>query len=627
MNAVQRFAVRLAARIAPPLARVLQTAGPTVERLEGQNLLLNTREADRRELLMREREDLREAIALSQGGWMARDGVGTFEVRETDSTATKQLKESLADLELALEDRGWKRDLAMAEMEFSRYGIQQIILISRLYRIKNPLIQRGVLISSYYVFGRGFEVSSTNKQANDVLQAFFANPSNICEVGQNALVKKEEAVQTDGNLFWAFFTDPTSGETTIRTIDPIEIERVISDPDDRAKPRYYHRRWTEKQFDEKTGVELYVSRDAYYVALGYEPDAIPQKIAGKPVMRGADGMPIPVYMCKEGNIAKWDFGCPPVYAAIDWARAYRHLMEDWCTIQRSLARFSWQVQTEGGAPAIANFKTALATTLANNAVSPEQNPPPVVGSAWIGSPKDKITPFKTSNATTSPEEGRRVLLMVAAAFGLPETFFGDASTGSLATAQSLDRPTELKFLHAQERWREWLQVICAEVLRRAKMAPGGKLREADTEAEPVTIDIKFPSILEHDITSRIAAITEAMTLNGFEATGIDERTGIGLLLEELGVEDVEAVLEAMYPRAEYDKIEDRTELLQASRELALNPPEPTQPGAEGPDGAPPNAPKPRKPHPKRTNPPSKESIDRAVLELRTAYKKLQERAA
>lgn len=621
----------MAARIAPPLGRVLQTAGGTVERLEAQNILMRARESDQHEMVRREREDLREAIALAQGGWMSREGAGTFEAKESDSTAVKQLKESLADLELALEDRGWKRDLAMAEMEFSRYGIQQIILICRLYRIKNPLIQRGVLISSYYVFGRGLEVSSTNKAANDVLQSFFSNPANICEIGQNALTKKEESVQTDGNLFWAFFTDPTNGETTIRTIDPIEIERVISDPDDRTKPRYYHRRWTEKRFDEQTGVEQFIPRDAYYIALGYEPATVPMTIAGKDVMRGADKLPTPVYMCKEGNLAKWDFGCPPVYAAVDWARAYRHLMEDWCTIQRALARFSWQVETQGGAPAIASFKTALATTLANNATQPEQNPPPVVGSAFVTGPGNKLTPVKTSNAQTSPEEGRRVLLMVAAAFGLPETFFGDASTGSLATAQSLDRPTELKFLHAQERWREWLQVISTEVLRRSKMSPGGKLREAnadaDAEAEPVTVDIKFPSILEHDITSRIAAITEAMTLNGFEATGIDERLGIGLLLEELGVEDVEAVLEAMYPSAEYAKTQDRTELLQASREQALNPPEPVQPGQEGPDGAPPTAPKPRKPHSKRNNPPSKESIDRAVLELRTAYKKLKERAA
>jgi hypothetical protein len=45
-----------------------------------------------------------------------------------------------------------------------------------------------------------------------------------------------------------------------------------------------------------------------------------------------------------------------------------------------------------------------------------------------------------------------------------------------------------------------------------------------------------------------------------EATGIDERTAIGLLLAELGVEDWQKVLEAMYPMDQYEEVQDRTDL-------------------------------------------------------------------
>ncbi len=125
----------------------------------------------------------------------------------------------------------------------------------------------------------------------------------------------------------------------------------------------------------------------------------------------------------------------------------------------------------------------------------------------------------------------------------------------------------MKFLERQEFWREALQKVVQTALENSRTAPNGKLREAlksrgldpdavtiemaprrvngatiwtmleakkvakrEPKATAIVIDVKFPSVLEHDITSRVAAIVEAMTLNGFQATGIDEKTGIGLLL-------------------------------------------------------------------------------------------------
>ncbi len=236
--------------------------------------------------------------------------------------------------------------------------------------------------------------------------------------------------------------------------------------------------------------------------------------------------------------------------------------------------------------------------------------------------------MRTAGATTEPEQGRRVMLMVAAAFGLPETFFGDASTGSLATAVSLDRPTELKFLEAQERWREVLQRIARFVLTRSCTAPKGKLREKANgkNVDQIVIDVKFPSILEHDITARVTAIVEAMNLNGFQTTGIDERTGVGLLLAELGVEDVQGVLEAMYPEKAYkDKI-DRTQEPDIPVDPATGLPlVPQTPGPSGSPGAPPVAPKPRSANPKRVSAPKEAATMHAVAELRRALKKLEER--
>ena len=134
------------------------------------------------------------------------------------------------------------------------------------------------------------------------------------------------------------------------------------------------------------------------------------------------------------------------------------------------------------------------------------------------------------------------------------------------------------------------------------------------------------------------AIVAAMGLNGFETTGIDERIGVGLLLTELGVEDVETVLEAMYPTTGAKPTEPAGKVLaydpnRTKEELAPPPPPPGAPpaGQPGPptqnpadqQGAPPLAPQPRKPHGKRVGAVTEANrTDAAVRELRRALARL-----
>ena len=102
--------------------------------------------------------------------------------------------------------------------------------------------------------------------------------------------------------------------------------------------------------------------------------------------------------------------------------------------------------------------------------------PPAVGSTFISGPDVKIEPVRTAGATVGADDARRLLLMVAASFGLPETYFGDASVGTLATARSLDRPTELKMIDRQTLWSDTLRAIHDYVLLWGVKAPRGTLR-------------------------------------------------------------------------------------------------------------------------------------------------------
>jgi hypothetical protein len=476
-----------------------------------------------------------------------------------------QLKERLWELELALEDRGWVREVTLAALEFSRLGVQQLIKICRIYAIKNPLIKRTAEICMLYVFGRGFEVRSEDDTENDCIQDFLTLNDGV--LGHVAAANLETSIQTDGTLYFGCLTQ-LDGTVKLIMVEPLEVMDIICRAEDKSVPRYFYRQWSQEDFDANTGTKSVTPKKVWYPSLEETMDpkaakTIPKMMNGEPINKD-----MPILRVKVGSPRFWRWGLPPIYACIDWARAYKDFLEDWATVQRALARFALMVETKGGPGAIAAYNALFNTTFADaGGTQIERNPPPVMGSAHISGPGNQIQPFKTANAQTSPEQARRVLLMHCAGSGMPETFFGDASTGSLATAVSLDRPTELKFTEIQRRWTHTIKTLLEYALMCAKTSPGSKMkeaREANPAPQPSEIYIKFPNVIEHDILTMIQAIVDIGTgggRNGIFAGIVDRRTIAEMLLAEIGYEKRGALLDKIYGsgKKKYDPADDVTD--------------------------------------------------------------------
>lgn len=542
MNLFRRFLALFRRPKATDPVQVALSRARTAEMREARSLIVSTERAERRY----EREN---SLALA-AEWIEAQQMGPGGLMNQSLTVTEAgtkamaVKERFWELELSLDSLGWQRERMASLMEFSRYGIQQIILMARYFFIKNPLIKRGVKICASYITGRGFTIASPDERANQTIQDFLE--ANAKEFGQSGMVQKVETLYTDGNLFFVFFDEPSAGNIRVGTIDATEISEIISNPDDSSEPWYFLRSWSSVDVDLKTGVAVTNARRAWYPALDRK-DLSATVIRGLPVRKER------VLQAKYGGLPKWQFGCPDVYAAIDPARQYKSFLDNWAAVNQALARFAWDAKTKGGLGAIQNFSRVLSTTLGNaGGTMIEENPPPVMGSAFVSGPGTTLTPVKTGDKQGDPEQGRRILLMVCAALGLPETFFGDTSTGSLATAKSLDRPTELKFLKMQQFLREILTVIIRYVLDRSATAPAGKMREASaTSAGKPAINITFPEILEHDITEMANAMVSICTLNGYKSAGTVEWKSFCIAgMTALGIENAGECFEAMYP--DYD---------------------------------------------------------------------------
>lgn len=463
------------------------------------------------------------------------------------------LTERMAELELALEDANWMRMTFTGQQEFSREGLKKIREISRMMFAKNPLIKRGVMVKALYVWGQGINVRAKDKAINQVLQTFWDDEKNRSELtSHQARMLKEIDLEVEGLLYFVFFTRPTDGRVRVRTLPADEVVDVISNPQDAKTPWYYVRAWMENKFNPRTGSKETVTRKAYYPDWRYHPKARPQKIGGIPVQWDS-----PVYFVRTGK-----FGESEVYAAIDWARAYKEFLEDVASLMRAYSRFAWKRITKGK-KAIAAEKAKLASTLASGDSS-ETNPPPVTGAmALLGEGTD-LQPMQVRGASISPEDGRRLLLMVAAAVNLPETYFGDVSVGTLATARSMDRPTELAMKERQMLWTDILRDIFRFVILQAVKATNGELRkmaaieivdDGEETEERITwneganlqMDIDFPPILEQDVQAGVQAVITALTLNGQELRLLDDQIATRLILKAMGEDDVDEIMSELFP--------------------------------------------------------------------------------
>lgn len=447
-----------------------------------------------------------------------------LELRETGRPAVgAEFREALSELELQIEDSGWRRLAAGGMREFSRNGLSAIARMSRLMFLKNPLVNRAIELQSMYVHAQGVQITSSDERTQQAIVEVLTDRLNDMEIGQQARRRKECDLQVTGNLFFLLTTN-VIGKTYVRSIPFEEITEVVTNPDDGAEPWLYKRVWIESVFNAATGQSVDTERTAYYPAFRCSIEA-PAAIAGVAVQTDA------IYHVKVGALSDMKFGVSEVYQGIDWAMAYKSFLEDWATISRAYTRFAFHLKPGGGKPGIASAKTTLGTTLGTGTM--ETNPAAPAGSYFIGGDNVKLDAVKTANATTNPEQARRLLLMFCASVGMPETFFGDLNTGNLATASSLDRPTELKFVDRQNLWKDILTDIV------------GFLLESRGIVKP-QFNIAFPPILQHSVAETITAIVDGATLMGRPLAGtIDMETTSRLILQALGVDDVEVVLAAI----------------------------------------------------------------------------------
>jgi len=536
---------------------------------------------------------LRDSIIGALGGKTEDpDYAGIRDQLRAADIQVETLQESFAQLELALEEQGWRRFGASYQNEFTRGALENLINISQTMYMVNPLIKRAVNVKTYYTWGQGVEVEAKDQRIQDeVIEPMTTDDGNEAEFySHQARILTHVDQQLEGNQFFRLPTD-MMGNVSVRSVPTNEIRDIHCKPGDPQTVWFYRRAWTEDEYNLTTGETEHKTYDVLYPDFRFDPINKPDQIGDKRVIWDE-----PIIHQKTGGLKHMQFGIPEVYAVLDWARAYKRFLEDWHTIVRSLSEFAWKRTTS--AEKIAQEKQKFESRR-RTSVEGEEHPHDdplrrrAAGAVAISTEQGDLVPISKSGATVGADDARPSRLMVAAGMDLPDTILsGDVDIGNFATSKTLDRPTELGMVNEQLMWKRFDQKIFDYAVKakvKRGFLPGTRTRSLDgtryiTEygGDSSEVMIKFPPVLEHDIKEVITSITAAATLEGRADAGTLPREEMSKqMMSALGWDDIDELVKELPDQ-------DQQDLLNAVKALQTavgNRPEEQPPG--GDNGGPP----------------------------------------
>ncbi len=516
---------------------------------------------------LRATADMAEESLISERGDSGMPEVGTQD--KLTGHFSKAMEGAFAELELAVEDQGWRAGGASTTFNFTRQTLKRIVGLSRVMYLINPLIKRVVTVQELYVWGRGVKIKAENPEVQLVLDDFFNHRKNQRVIG-DAWPERERDQRVDGNTFFVFFRNKLNGTARVRLLPFDQIEGIIYNPKDSKEPHFYVRT---AQVGSPSGLLVQsenvtdvVEETTLYPDWDYTVNGVGRQV------QSPDGAAIAwdtcVYHVKTGGLSIMRFGLPELFSAHNWAIGYKKVLENFATILSAYARLALLISGLPGKAGVAASKAKLKTGVQNGRTG-DTNPAPNTASWALLSGSADVKPIKTAGSTTGPDEARALRSMVAAGGDTPEHFFGDSDIGNFATSSTLDRPTELKMVSRQTMWAGVINAFAERLIQWSAAAPNGVLNKAGYKAvtsrdpfdgtviitvippagKSINVNVEFPNILERDVTDRVRAVVMATTMGGSPAEGIFPNRDVvcRLLLEALGEEEAERMTELMYP--------------------------------------------------------------------------------
>jgi hypothetical protein len=250
-------------------------------------------------------------------------------------------------------------------------------------------------------------------------------------------------------------------------------------------------------------------------------------------------------------------------------------MEARVAITQALSKFAHKITMKGGQALLDQMKNRLKSShVDTGGTTLEKNPQPAPGSTWLQNAGLDLQPTsRATGAGDAKQDADGLKLMVCAATNIMLHYFGDPSTGNLATATAMELPMLKSFTGYQRLWTDAIRDIFTIVL------------DEQADAEQKTIDIDLPPILKDDLRNLGQAVAAIAAI--WPEIAVDDV--LQAMVVALGINNVEEVMDSIRAQRKQNKTDEATRQKQMADMLAKGTAVPTK-AAPGKQGAAPLAP-------------------------------------
>lgn len=372
------------------------------------------------------------------------------------------------------EGAGWE---IMGSAWKGHIGQDQQIMVAqarRFFRF-DPHAQAAILGIVEYLMGRGVNITPKSKDPRiwKLWRNFWTSPDNKMGIRQFEIVKRWIR---DGEVFLRYFTVDAAGNktpfTTVRFMDPIDVRRaakegaavtdktsqgIVYDPDDAEKPLFYYMRERVNQYKE---IEIKAAEVQHIKFVSADMDQ----------SRGESAM----------------------QTIMDLFTHYKQWLKNRIILNKlRTAIFAVREIDDKSGATVASLAQSLPTSgrTAQNETKKKNIQP---GTLYTPPPGVKMRMESANiNASDVKEDGRNMILGMAAGMGEPEYMFGDASNANYSSTMMAESPF-VKRIHFYQSYLE--ETLWKPMFRRVVQAAvdAGKLSapaEDDIFADPANTDL------------------------------------------------------------------------------------------------------------------------------------------
>lgn len=388
-----------------------------------------------------------------------------------------------------------------------------LVYASRYFSAKDPNCHQLVSLPTTMALGEGMNVQSAaatpeaKAAAQEVLDRFVGvKPNGMDASGQQV---KSRMLVEDGERYDAMYTIGLKGkETALRHLNPLEIDRFISDPDDQSVVWFYQRktsrgdedivRWyRERSFrnakaqkaKNADGEEVWEFPDLKVIQRDPKTDAVLRGPNGKPI-EGAFQSDPGVEIVEDVSVNRvfinstGQRGIPALAASLGWAHELRKFNEGRSSIARSRAEFAYNTKVKGG-EAVVKAQAAARRSATNTTNAQDSNPPAAFGSDWFENEAITRTPIDQKTAAQDARiDSANMLRLASIGMGVMPPWMGNDNSFRLATSKSIETPMMKMFQVYQQVLKDSFGIIFDQVLINAGFG------EEDRK-----IDLNFPPIV------------------------------------------------------------------------------------------------------------------------------------